>query len=243
MTGPRDMKPWEVRLCSVPECDRPFYAKGHCNTHYAQVRRHGRLLTSEDYRSAEKRGCAVDGCTRRHHAHGFCQSHYGRYVNHGDPLGEGTPSYSTPNEAFLARTRWDGDCLAWTGAKVGGGRGYGVLSVDGVMQYAHRFSWERTNGAIPEGIYIDHMCHNQSCVNVAHLRLATPQENAQNKRGPIPGSRSGLRGVYWNERSGKWQARATVGGVVHFAGLYQTKELAGEAASELRSRIMPFSQG
>lgn len=29
------------RTCSVPDCDRAYYAKGWCNMHYARVRKHG----------------------------------------------------------------------------------------------------------------------------------------------------------------------------------------------------------
>ena len=53
--------------------------------------------------------------------------------------------------------------------------GYGQLSVKNIPRAAHRMSYEYFNGPIPEGLWVDHVCMNKSCVNPNHLRLVTPQ--------------------------------------------------------------------
>jgi hypothetical protein len=35
----------------------------------------------------------------------------------------------------------------------------------------HRMAWERTNGPIPEGLTIDHLCRVRLCVNVEHMEV------------------------------------------------------------------------
>lgn len=149
--------------------------------------------------------------------------------------------YSTAEEAFAARTVKDGDCLVWTGATMKAG--YGVLKSGGKQVGTHRYAWERVNGTIPEGMVIDHKCWNKACVKIEHLRLATPSENSQNKRGAQSGTRSGLRGVYWHQSTKKWQVRAIVGGQLHIDGYYPDLVSAGKAARELRKRVMPYAQG
>jgi hypothetical protein len=71
--------------------------------------------------------------------------------------------------------------------------GYGNLIVDGKNYRAHRGAWIRAYGAIPKGMVVDHMCHNEAvqrdeceggitcvhraCINPEHLRLVTQREN------------------------------------------------------------------
>ena len=185
--------------------------------------------------------CTIDGCKRKHYARGWCALHYGRWFAKGTTH-EPNPHYHDPEEAFTARTSsGPSGCVTWTGAldKIG----YGKISVGGRSQYmAHRYAWERVNGPIPEGMVIDHLCHNRACVNVEHLRAVTQAQNTQNRKGSHTGSRSGIRGVNWREDVGKWSARVMVAGKSHWGGLHDTAEEAGRVAAEMRSRLMTHSQ-
>src|SRR6202030_118623 len=62
-------------------------------------------------------------------------------------------------------------CWLWLGAC--NEFGYGKFG----KVKAHRFSYEREKGPIPDGLEIDHLCRNKSCVNPDHLEAVTHGEN------------------------------------------------------------------
>lgn len=93
----------------------------------------------------------------------------------------------TPAERVLANSLpGENGCLLWQGVKNWGG--YGRISVSGTSQSVHRVTYEAVNGAIPEGLEIDHLCYVRACVNVAHLEAVTHAENVRRCR-PVDGPR------------------------------------------------------
>lgn len=110
------------------------------------------------------------------------------------------------------------------------------MSIDNRSKYAHRYAWERVNGAIPEGKGIDHMCHTPACVNVRHLRLSSQAQNMWNLSGPTNNNQSsGVRNVY---RAGKrWRVQVKKNGVLHWFGTYATVEEAAEIAARARQEL------
>lgn len=66
-------------------------------------------------------------------------------------------------------------CWLWLGSK--NGAGYGTIERDGRTFMAHRYSYERAVGPIPEGLVLDHLCRTPSCVNPEHLEAVTHGEN------------------------------------------------------------------
>jgi hypothetical protein len=58
-------------------------------------------------------------------------------------------------------------------------RGYGKVCVDRVPRLAHRVVYEALVGPIPDGLTLDHLCHNTLCVNPAHLEPVTASENTR----------------------------------------------------------------
>jgi hypothetical protein len=71
-------------------------------------------------------------------------------------------------------TATDG-CWVWTRGLSGGG--YGHCWDNGSPVLAHRYSFERAYGPIPNGLHIDHLCRNRRCVRPDHLEAVSHKEN------------------------------------------------------------------
>ena len=140
--------------------------------------------------------------------------------------------FRSPDEKFLASIEWQGDCLVWTAGM--DGAGYGHLWDGGRrrMVKAHRYAWEREHGPIPDGMFIDHVCHNKVCVRVPHLRLATPAQNSRN-RGRAR-SNTGHRNVHFAR--GLYVVNVGHEGVQH-KGWHKTLEEAVAHARALRTEL------
>lgn len=72
-------------------------------------------------------------------------------------------------------------CECWFWAAGISKNGYGVF--DGHFS-AHKFAYELVKGKVPDGLQLDHKCHNRFCVNPDHLEPVTASENV--KRGLLP---------------------------------------------------------
>lgn len=72
---------------------------------------------------------------------------------------------------FLNKIEVAGDCWKWTGYIHR--TGYARF----MKGYAHRWGYEQFTGPVPEGLQLDHLCRNRSCVNPLHMEPVTNREN------------------------------------------------------------------
>ena len=70
----------------------------------------------------------------------------------------------------------DSECWPWIGNKDRDGYGRFRMRAHGI-QRAHRAVFALRGEKIAQGLVVDHICHNRSCVNPAHLRIVTPIQN------------------------------------------------------------------
>jgi hypothetical protein len=129
----------------------------------------------------------------RFYARGRCQTCYGRWRRQQKRAGSFTLLivHGAPLTKLAERTApGPKGCVLYTGYITGGG--YGQISVNGTQKLAHRAVYELTVGPIPEGMELDHTCHNRDascmggttclhrrCINVDHLEPVTGAENTR----------------------------------------------------------------
>ena len=94
-------------------------------------------------------------------------------------------------ERLMAKVQKDENgCWLFTATRR---KGYGQFQYDGRLQGAHRAAYQLLVGPIPDGLVLDHLCRNPSCVNPAHLEPVTQRENSL--RGQQPNVLIRHRGV------------------------------------------------
>ena len=73
-----------------------------------------------------------------------------------------------------------GHCMVWKHAL--NRDGYGVLTMGGSLELAHRMVYLQTRGEIPEEMQVNHLCNRPYCVQPAHLYAGTAQDNRDDSR-------------------------------------------------------------
>lgn len=123
--------------------------------------------------------CEIPACEGRHYARGWCHKHYCRWRAHGDPLvcKLGKP-LQWLQEQISTRDRSEG-CWEWPFGRFA--TGYGLIKYLTKLTKAHRVALILDGQPQPDGAWALHSCDNPPCVNPAHLRWGSAQDNSNDR--------------------------------------------------------------
>lgn len=159
--------------------------------------------------------CRLEYCDREAKRGSLCPGHRTQRER-GRPL---TPIASRSLDHRLwSKVQKTDTCWLWTASLMSSG--YGQINIDRRPHPAHRIAYELANGPIPEGLFLDHLCHVRRCVNPSHLRIVTNKENGEHRSGPPSNNKSGVLGVSWDSKAKKWYAKVGHHGRHYFVGLF-----------------------
>lgn len=134
------------------------------------------------------------------------------YLSNGSPVQVDDADYE-----FLSQWSW-----RYTGA------GYASRSSRHGQIYMHRV----LAGAVMSGSEVDHKNGDKLDNRKDNLRLVSKRENQRGYRRPDPRNQSGVRGVNWFARTGKWVARLKLKDKYLNLGYYDNVEDAIKARQE-----------
>lgn len=117
-------------------------------------------------------------------------------------------------------------------------KGYIAFYFKGEYVLGHRVAWAIENGEWPDD-EIDHRDGDRSNNKYENLRKATHAENMQNKAIQI-NNKSGIPGVWFERRTGRWRAEIQAGGRKISVGRFATKERAAAEMAVARVKFHPF---
>lgn len=109
--------------------------------------------------------------------------------------------------------------------------GYVRVKVNSKSYRVHRIVLEMFNGPIGPDKEVDHINHDRSDNRIDNLRLVTKSENQKNK-GIAKNNTSGVAGVTWCSKYGKWRARIMIDRKSIHLGRFDTIEQAAKARSD-----------
>ena len=115
--------------------------------------------------------------------------------------------------------------------------GYVVICLNGKNHLRHRLVWEKYNGPIPDGLFIDHMNGVRGDDRIENLQLVKRSENhALGVYRLQKNNSSGANGVCWDSSAEKWKAYLKVDGRHKHVGHYKTVAEAEIALKEYKSK-------
>lgn len=111
--------------------------------------------------------------------------------------------------------------------------GYIVVMLDGVSYQVHRIIWDLENPTdkVQCDEQIDHIDHNRANNSLVNLRKVKAIDNSRN-RSKYSFNKSGVTGVLFDKRRGKWRAEICIFGKTKHLGRFDTLAAAVSARKD-----------
>lgn len=158
------------------------------------------------------------------------------FIKHKGDILEALISENKLNKILAIKTTWFGHT----------GGGNNLIYVTGHLKLedgtAKQLKLHRVLMDAPGDMVVDHINHNTLDNRDENLRLATMSENKQNLIGAHANSKSGIRGVSWDDHAKKWKAVICVEGNIIRCGRFKDINEAEKAVIKARKKYMPYSQ-
>lgn len=134
---------------------------------------------------------------------------------------------------YWISSRKGGTAIAGSLAGCKNSGGYWHTRVNGKRYANHRLIFLMHHGYLPE--FIDHIDGNRSNNCIDNLRPASRQQNNCNAHIRSDNT-SGIKGVNWHKKTGKWTVRVQTNKKREWLGLFDDLELAQLVAIEARNK-------
>jgi hypothetical protein len=118
---------------------------------------------------------------------------------------------------------------------------YDKFYVVGSNRSAKKIHLHRLLTNCPDGMVVDHIDGNSLNNKDNNLRIVTQGQNRQNINGLQKNNTSGVRGVSWNNSSGRWQVRFRINKKDINVGYYIDFEEAKKVALDSLKKYLPFA--
>lgn len=196
-----------MRLCSIEGCGRKHYANGHCNKHWAQIRKYGKILERTKFDPNE---IIIEN--------NICRMKL--YNPNNEEIAE--TIFDLEYKYIIDQYKWNIGNHGYVQSD------YSDTSGKKRRMLLHQVVIYLSGRNVENNEEIDHKDNNKLNNMLLNLRVCSHIQNSQNKK-LQKNNTLGSKGIFWHKRDKKWYARIGVNGITIHLGGFLIKEDAARA--------------